>query len=44
MIAQIDEQHAAVVADAVAPAGEPDVGAGLGEAEGAAGMASGSDA
>ena len=38
MVAQIDEQHAAVVADAVAPAGKPDVGAVLGEGQGAAGM------
>jgi hypothetical protein len=25
MVAQVDEQHPAVVADAVAPAGEPDL-------------------
>jgi hypothetical protein len=25
MVAQVDEQHAAVVADAMAPAGQPDV-------------------
>ena len=36
MVAQIDEQNAAVVADAVTPAGEPDRLALLGEAEGAA--------
>ena len=38
MVAQIDEQQAAVVADAMAPAGKPDVGAVLGEGQGAAGM------
>ena len=38
MVAQIDEQHAAVIADAMAPAGQPDVGAVLGEGQGAAGM------
>ncbi len=38
MVAQIDEQQAAVVADAVAPAGKPNVGAILGEGQGAAGM------
>ena len=36
MVAQIDEQHAAVVADAMAPAGKTDRLALLGEAEGAA--------
>ena len=38
MIAQIDEQQSAVVADAMAPAGEPDGGAVFGEAERAAGV------
>ena len=38
MIAQIDEQQPAVVADAMAPAGEPDGGAVFREAEGAAGV------
>ena len=38
MVAQIDEQHAAVVADAMAPAGKPDRLPVLGEAEGAAGV------
>ena len=38
MVAQVDEQHAAVVADAMAPAGQPDRLAVLGEAEGAAGV------
>ena len=38
MVAQVDEQHAAVVADAVAPAGKADVGADLGEPKGAAGV------
>ncbi len=38
MVAQIDEQQAAVIADAVAPAGKPNVGAILGEGQGAAGM------
>ena len=38
MVAQIDEQQAAVVADAMAPAGKPNVGAILGEGQGAAGM------
>ena len=40
MVAQIDEQQAAVVADAMAPSGKPDVGAVLGEGQGAAGMGS----
>ena len=38
MVAQIDEQHAAMVADAVAPAGQADVCAVLGEGQGAAGV------
>ena len=38
MVAQIDEHEAAVVADAMAPAGEPDRGAVLREAKRAAGM------
>ena len=38
VVAQIDEQQAAVIADAMAPAGKPDVGAVLGEGQGAAGM------
>ena len=38
MVAQIDEQNAAVVADAMAPAGEADLGADVGLAERAAGM------
>ena len=38
MVAQIDEQQAAVIADAMAPARKPDVGAVLGEGKGAAGM------
>ena len=38
MVAQIDEQQAAVIADAMAPAGKPDVGAILGEGQGAAGV------
>ena len=38
MVAQVDEQNAAVVADAVTPAREPDRLALLGEAEGAAGV------
>ena len=32
MVAQIDEQHAAVIADAVAPAGKAGLRAGVGEA------------
>jgi hypothetical protein len=40
MIAQVDEQHAAVVADAVAPAGQADVLADIDLAQGAAGMGS----
>ena len=35
MVAQIDEQQAAVVADAMAPAGQPDGGAVLSEASSA---------
>ncbi len=38
MVAQIDEQHAAVIADAMAPAGKPNIGAVLGEGQGAAGV------
>ena len=38
VVAQIDEQHAAVIADAMAPARKPNVGAVLGEGQGAAGM------
>jgi hypothetical protein len=38
VVAQIDEQQAAVIADAMAPAGKPHVGAILGEGQGAAGM------
>ena len=38
MVAQVDEQHAAVVADAVAPAGKPDLLADLGGGERAAGV------
>ncbi len=38
MVAQIDEQHAAVVADAVAPARQPNVLADLVKAESAAGV------
>ena len=38
MVAQIDEQHAAVVADAVAPAGQPHVLADVALAQRAAGM------
>ncbi len=38
VVAQIDEQQAAVIADAMAPAGKPNVGAILGEGQGAAGM------
>ena len=38
MVAQVDEQHAAVVADAVAPAGQPHMLADVGFAQGAAGM------
>jgi hypothetical protein len=33
MVAQVDEQHAAMVADAVAPAGKPGRMAGMGLAE-----------
>ncbi len=32
MVAQVDEQHAAMVADAMAPAGQPDLGADVGVA------------
>jgi len=39
MIAQIDEQHAAMVADAMAPAGKPDLFADVGLAQFAAFMA-----
>ncbi len=38
MVAQVDEQHAAVVADAVAPAGEPRLLADVAFAQLAAGM------
>ena len=38
MVAQVDEQHAAMVADAVAPAGQADGFADMGFAEIAAGM------
>jgi len=38
MVAQIDEQHAAVVADAVAPARQADLGTDVALAERAAGM------
>ena len=38
MVAQVDEQHAAMVADAVAPAGEPDGLADMAVAEFAAGV------
>ena len=38
MVAEVDEQHAAVVADPVAPAGQPDVGTDVGFAQGAAGV------
>ena len=38
VVAQVNEQQAAVIADAMAPAGKPDVGAVFGEGEGAAGM------
>ena len=38
MVAQIDEQQAAVIADAMAPARKPDVGAVLGKGKGAAGV------
>ena len=44
VVAQIDEQHAAMVADAMAPAGQADRGAGLGEAEERRRYACGSDA
>ena len=38
MVAQVDEEHAAMVADAVAPARKPDGLAGIGLAQGATGM------
>ena len=38
MIAQVDEQHAAMIADAMAPAGQPDLLADVALAERAAGM------
>ena len=38
MVAQIDEQHAAMVADAMAPAGQPDLGADVAVAKRAASM------
>ena len=38
VVAQIDEQQAAVIADAVAPAGKANVGSLFGEGQGAAGM------
>ena len=38
MVAQIDEQQAVVIADAMATAGEPNVDAVLGEGQGAAGV------
>ena len=38
MVAQIDEQHAAVVADAMAPAGQPHVLADVAVAKRAAGV------
>jgi hypothetical protein len=38
MVAQVDEQQAAVIAYAMAPAGKPNVGAILGEGQGAAGV------
>jgi hypothetical protein len=38
VVAQINEQQAAVIADAMAPAGKPNVGAFLGEGQSAAGM------
>ena len=38
MVAQVDKQHAAVVADAMAPAGQADLFADVGFAQGAAGM------
>jgi hypothetical protein len=39
MVAQVDEQHAAMVADAVTPAREPHLAAIVGSSERAAGMA-----
>ena len=38
MVAQVDEQHATVVADAVAPAGQADMLADIALAKRAAGM------
>jgi hypothetical protein len=38
MVAQIDEQHTAMVADAVAPAGQPDVLADVAFAQSPAGV------
>ena len=38
MVAQVDEQHAAVVADAVAPAAEPDGLADQGKPDGSTGV------
>ena len=38
VVAQVDEQQAAVIADAVAPAGKANVGSLFGEGQGAAGM------
>jgi hypothetical protein len=38
MVAQVDEQHTAMVADAVAPAGQPDRLVDIALAERAAGM------
>ncbi len=39
MVAQIDEQHAAMIADAMAPPGKPDLGADVALAQFAAFMA-----
>ena len=38
MVAQVDEEHAAMVANAMAPARQPDIGADVGEAQIPAGM------
>ena len=38
MIAQVDEQHAAVIADTMAPAGKPSLLVGIGEGQGTAGV------
>jgi hypothetical protein len=38
VVAQINEQQAAVIADAMAPAGKPNVGSFLGEGQSATGM------